>query len=192
MTGPIVSNGGALADLLPAFYLMRDAQASGGNRMLAALLELLDAEVAEIEAELARRYASLFIETCTDDDLQYFAALLGVRQLPGNQHPRALIGNIISYRRGKGTIATLERVAAAVSGWNAHAVEYFGCWPARRTSIICGRPIPMWRCATRRRWTGREPRSTRWPTWSTSARSPPTAADTTSPTSGCTCGGWAR
>ncbi|AGB26690.1 hypothetical protein Mycsm_06553 (plasmid) [Mycobacterium sp. JS623] len=125
MTGPIVSNGRALADLLPAFYLVRDAQAAGGNGMLGALLELLDAEVAQVESELARRYASLFIETCTDDDLTHFAALLGVRQLPGNQHPRALIGNIISYRRGKGTIATLERVAAAVSGWNAHAVEYF-------------------------------------------------------------------
>jgi len=125
MTGPIVSRGRDLRELIPAFYLMRDAQAAGGNGMLGALLSLLDAEIAEVEAELARRYASLFIETCTDDDLAHFGALLGLRQLPGNQHPRALIGNIISYRRGKGTIATLERVAAAVSGWNAHAVEYF-------------------------------------------------------------------
>jgi hypothetical protein len=125
MTGPIVSRGRSLADLLPAFYLVRDAQSAGGNGMLTALLDLLDAEVAGIEAELARRYASLFIETCTDEDLPHFQALLGLRQLPGNQHPRALIGNIIAYRRGKGTIATLERVAAAASGWNAHAVEYF-------------------------------------------------------------------
>jgi hypothetical protein len=125
MTGPIVTRGRSLRDLLPAFHLVRDAQSAGGNGMLTALLDLLDAEVSEIEAELARRYASLFIETCTDDDLAHFQALLGVRQLPGNQHPRALIGNIIAYRRGKGTIATLERVAAAASGWNAHAVEYF-------------------------------------------------------------------
>jgi hypothetical protein len=125
MTGPIVSRGRLLRDWLPAFYLVRDAQVSGGDGMLGALLDLLDAEVAEVEAELALRYASLFIETCSDDDLAHFQALLGLRQLPGSLNARALTGNIIAYRRGKGTIATLERAVAAVSGWNAHAVEYF-------------------------------------------------------------------
>ena len=125
MTGPIVSRGRSLRELIPAAYLLRDADGQGGNGMLGALLDLLDAEIASVEDELARRYASLFVETCADADLAHFQALLGVSQLPGDQHPRALIGNIIGYRRGKGTIATLERVAAAASGWGAHAVDYF-------------------------------------------------------------------
>ena len=125
MTGPIVIRGRSLRELVPAAYLLRDADPQGGNGMLQALLDLLDAEIATVEDELARRYASLFVETCDDADLAHFQALLGVTQLPGNQHPRALIGNIIGYRRGKGTIATLERVAAAASGWGAHAVDYF-------------------------------------------------------------------
>jgi hypothetical protein len=125
VTGPIVTRGRSLREFVPAAYLLRDADPRGGNGMLQALLDLLDAEIATVEDELARRYASLFVETCDDVDLAHFQALLGVTQLPGNQHPRALIGNIIGYRRGKGTIATLERVAAAASGWGAHAVDYF-------------------------------------------------------------------
>jgi hypothetical protein len=125
MTGPITSRGRSLRDLVPSAYLLRDADPQGGNGMLGALLDLLDAEIAGIEDELAGRYAALFVETCDDDELPHFQALLGVTQLPGDQHPRALIGNIIGYRRGKGTIETLERVAAAASGWGAHAVDYF-------------------------------------------------------------------
>jgi len=125
VTGPIVTRGRSLSELVPAAYLLRDADPQGGNGMLQALLDLLDAEIATVEDELARRYASLFVETCDAAHLAHFQALLGVTQLPGNQHPRALIGNIIEYRRGKGTIATLERVAAAASGWGAHAVDYF-------------------------------------------------------------------
>ncbi len=125
MTGPVVSRGRSLRDVLPAIYLVRDADVAGGNGVLSSLLDLLDTEIGVIEAELALRYASLFIETCSDDDLVHFQELLGVRQLPGNQHPRALTGNVIAYRRGKGTIATLERAVAAASGWTAHAVEYF-------------------------------------------------------------------
>jgi hypothetical protein len=125
VTGPIVSRGRSLRDLVPSAYLLRDADPQGGAGMLAALLDLLDAEIATIEDELALRYASLFVETCDDSDLPHFQALLGVTQLPGDEHPRALIGNIIGYRRGKGTVETLERVAAAASGWDAHAVDYF-------------------------------------------------------------------
>lgn len=124
MTGPIVSRGRSLRELVPTAYLLRDADPQGGNGMLSALLDLLDAEISGIEAEQARRYAALFVETCDDADLVHFQALLGVTQLTGSQHPRALIGNIIGYRRGKGTVTTLERVAAAASGWGAHAVDY--------------------------------------------------------------------
>jgi hypothetical protein len=125
VTGPIASRGRSLRELVPSAYLLRDADPQGGNGMLGALLDLLDAEIAAIEDELTGRYAALFVETCEDDELPHFQALLGVTQLPGDQHPRALIGNIIGYRRGKGTIETLERVAAAASGWGAHAVDYF-------------------------------------------------------------------
>lgn len=116
----------SLLELIPAIYRLRDADPVGGDGTLATLLGIIDDGGTEIEAELAQRYADLFIETCSDAELTHFAALLGVRELAGYRPARALIANIIGFRRGKGTIATLEQVAAAAGGWTTHAVEYFG------------------------------------------------------------------
>ena len=39
--------------------------------------------------------------------------------------PRAEVANTIRYRRRKGTVSVLEQLAADVTGWPAHAVEFF-------------------------------------------------------------------
>jgi hypothetical protein len=54
VTGPIVTRGRSLREFVPAAYLLRDADPRGGNGMLQALLDLLDAEIATVEDELAR------------------------------------------------------------------------------------------------------------------------------------------
>jgi hypothetical protein len=61
--------------------------------------------------------------------LPYVAALLGIERLPSAAGaaytPRAYIANMLEYRSGKGTPATLERVAADATGFHARVVEYF-------------------------------------------------------------------
>ena len=39
--------------------------------------------------------------------------------------PRAEVANTIRFRRRKGTVSVLEQLAADVTGWPAHAVEFF-------------------------------------------------------------------
>ena len=73
-----------------------------------------------------------FIETCQDWAIPYLGDLVGYRLLPGVDasnpnpalvSPRADVANTIGYRRRKGTLALLERLAADIARWPARAVE---------------------------------------------------------------------
>ena len=59
----------------------------------------------------------------------YIGDLVGYRTLhgvvPQVASPRADVANTIRYRRRKGTVSVLEQLAADVTGWPAHAVEFF-------------------------------------------------------------------
>lgn len=120
----------SLVDLIPPVYRAwlaagADPGAAADPRFMAALLEVLDASVESVRAELLGGLDDRFVETCADAELPHFAALLGLRELPGVRPRRALIANAMSYRRRKGTLAALEDVARAATGWTAKATEYF-------------------------------------------------------------------
>ena len=117
-----------LRSLLPPQLLQRDAEAGG---LLADLLDAVGRQLDLVEADLEQLYASWFVETCPEWVVPYIADLIGVTELPPDLRDtgadvsrRALVANTVGYRRRKGTVAVLEDVARAASGWPARAVEY--------------------------------------------------------------------
>jgi hypothetical protein len=128
-----------LFDLLPAIYGLRDAEQGGPLR---ALLEVLQEQADVLDADISELYANWFIETCDEWVVPYIGDLVGYRLVPAAGPPgdvvtgegRALnrvfvprreIANTIRYRRHKGTLALLERLAADVAGWPARALEFY-------------------------------------------------------------------
>lgn len=115
-----------LAQLLPAVYRIRDTE---HRHVLEALLGVLGEQADVLERDLDQLYDNWFIETCDEWVVPYIGDLLGVRALPSAggtvASQRAFVANVLAYRRGKGTAATLEQLARDLTGWPARAVEYF-------------------------------------------------------------------
>jgi hypothetical protein len=115
-----------LYSLLPTIYRIRDAEE---GEVLRALLGVIEEEMQVLEQDIAGLYEDLFIETCDEWVIPYMGDLLGVHGV----HPlsaragslRSYVANTIAYRRRKGTAAVLEQVARDITGWSAHAVEFF-------------------------------------------------------------------
>jgi hypothetical protein len=114
-----------LWSLLPALHRVRDA----GHGDLRDLIELFAEQFAALEENAEQLYDDLFIETCADWVAPYIGDLIGYRTLhgvvPAVASPRADVANTIAYRRRKGTATMLEQMARDVTGWPAHAVEFF-------------------------------------------------------------------
>jgi hypothetical protein len=116
----------ALYQLLPAVYRIRDAEQGGP---LQALLTVIGEQSQVMEEDLAQLYDDLFIETCAPWVIPYIGDLIGVASvarnsvLPGST--RAEVANTLKYRRSKGTLTVVEDLSRDVTGWEAHAVEYF-------------------------------------------------------------------
>ena len=115
-----------LYNLLPVIYRIRDADQ---GEPLRALLGVMEEEFLAIEQDIAGLYEDMFIETCDEWVIPYIGDLLNVHGV----HPisaragslRSYVANTIAYRRRKGTAAVLEQVAWDITGWPAHAVEFF-------------------------------------------------------------------
>lgn len=131
MNGPLDEKGvrgdpDRLLSLLPAHVRARDEQSGGALR---ALLSAVAGELEVLEQELSDLYDGWFVETCGRELLPYLGELIGLNEaLPdlGEEHDwRTVVAHTVSYRRRKGTLAVLEQVAGEVTGWQAHAVEYF-------------------------------------------------------------------
>lgn len=116
----------ALYHLLPAIHRLRDADEGGPLR---ALIAILAREGAVVEDNIEQLLDNLFIETCEDWAAPYIGAGIGYRaayRIEGSPvGSRAEVANTIAYRRRKGTLAVLEALARDVTGWPAHAVEFF-------------------------------------------------------------------
>ena len=114
-----------LWSLLPALHRVRDAE----RGELRDLVALFAEQFAALEENTDQLYDDLFIETCADWVAPYIGDLIGYRTLhgvvPAVASPRADVANTIAYRRRKGTATMLEQMARDVSGWPAHAVEFF-------------------------------------------------------------------
>jgi len=115
-----------LYSLLPTIYRIRDAEE---GEVLRALLGVIEEEMQALEQDISGLYEDMFIETCDEWVIPYIGDLLGVHGV----HPlsaragslRSYVANTLAYRRRKGTAAVLEQVARDITGWSAHAVEFF-------------------------------------------------------------------
>ncbi|MGE0257410.1 MAG: hypothetical protein AB7H71_18405 [Alphaproteobacteria bacterium] len=137
-----------LYGLLPAHIRARDAEQ---GEPLRALLGLIERQADEIDGDIRQLYENAFIETCEPWAVPYIGDLVGTtplfdesrvrdgdaaaelfRDLQGPElrppialRGRADVAKTIYYRRRKGTLAMLEELARDVTGWAAHAVEFF-------------------------------------------------------------------
>jgi hypothetical protein len=115
-----------LYNLLPAIYRIRDSQQ---GEPLRALLGVIEKEMHALEQDISGLYEDLFIETCDEWVIPYIGDLLGVHGVnpisARSGSLRSYVANTIAYRRRKGTAAVLEQVAGDITGWPAHAVEFF-------------------------------------------------------------------
>jgi hypothetical protein len=112
--------------LLPAVYRVRDAEQGG---VLRELVGVITDQVNVLAESLEQMYDDEFVETCAPWVAPYIGDLVGYRTLhgvvPQVASPRADVANTIRYRRRKGTVSVLEQLAGDVTGWPAHAVEFF-------------------------------------------------------------------
>jgi hypothetical protein len=103
------------------------AKASRGP--LASLLALIEEQLAVVANDLGQLYDDQFIETCAPWVIPYIGNLIGYQPVhgvaPAVASPRAEVAHTISFRRRKGTVLVLEQLARDVTGWGAHAVEFF-------------------------------------------------------------------
>ena len=96
---------------------------------LESLLMVLDEQLAIMAADLDQLYDDQFIETCAPWVIPYIGDLIGYQQIQGINaavdDPRSEVAETISLRRRKGTALVMEQLARDITGWGAHAVEYF-------------------------------------------------------------------
>jgi hypothetical protein len=169
-----------LYDLVPVVYRLRDADQ---GYPLCALLRVIGEQAAVVEEDIVGLYENWFIETCDDWVVPYIGALIGyvpvslepatdaaagdcscasssansgVLALERILAPRTEVANTIRYRRRKGTLAVLDDIALAVSGWPARAVEFYrrlavtqniNFLHPRRSRLVDVREPPDWRGA---------------------------------------------
>jgi hypothetical protein len=139
---------GWLYDLLPQYHREEDAAQGEPLRRLLALVEAqadaLDADMQQLLddffVETSRRWVVPYIGDLVGNDLLHagdrdelsatatarWPDLVGPRPGPAPAaRTRADVAKTIYYRRRKGTLPMLEELARDVTGWSAHAVEFF-------------------------------------------------------------------
>jgi hypothetical protein len=96
---------------------------------LESLLMLVEEQLAIVAEDLDQFYDDQFIETCAPWVIPYIGGLIGFKEVhgvaPGVASPRAEVAHTIGFRRRKGTALVLEQLARDITGWGAHAVEFF-------------------------------------------------------------------
>jgi len=104
-----------LYGLLPPVFREVDA-----SRQLQALMRIMQAPYDDLDALLGDMRQNWFVETCDTAGLTRIGDLLGVEGLQsGWREQRALVGDILAFRRRKGSPYVLQRFATALTGWQA-------------------------------------------------------------------------
>ncbi|MDG4863864.1 hypothetical protein P8605_37555, partial [Streptomyces sp. T-3] len=128
-----------LADLLPQWHRLRDAEE---GEPLRALLAVMAEQLDRVRDGVEQGYEDLFVETAAPWALPYLGDLVGYRTLPGYERvlstglrgassvgleqaiaPRRDVAATVGSRRRKGTLHLLEEISEQVANWPARAVE---------------------------------------------------------------------
>ncbi|MFB8032420.1 hypothetical protein ACFC5Z_05605 [Streptomyces sp. NPDC056004] len=128
-----------LADLLPRWHRLRDAEE---GEPLRALLAVMAEQLDRVRDGVEQGYEDLFVETAAPWVLPYLGDLVGYRTLPGYERvlapglrgattagleqavaPRRDVAATVANRRRKGTLHLLEEISEQVANWPARAVE---------------------------------------------------------------------
>jgi len=109
--------------------LMNELAAKAARGPLESLLMVIDEQLGYFAADLDQLYDDQFIETCAPWVIPYIGELIGFQPIrgiaPAVDNPRSEVANTIALRRRKGTIGAIEQLSRDVTGWGAHAVEFF-------------------------------------------------------------------
>jgi hypothetical protein len=109
--------------------LLAELIAKSTRGPLESLLMVIDEQLQYFAADLDQLYNDQFIETCAPWVIPYIGELIGFQPIqgiaPAVDDPRSEVGNTIALRRRKGTVLALEQLARDVTGWGAHAREFF-------------------------------------------------------------------
>lgn len=126
------ANPDRLYELMPMIHRLRDAEQGHGLR---GLLRVIGEQYDVLEDDIAKLYENWFIETCEDWVVPYIGGLIGYEPLGSPETdarggadvfaPRREVAGTIAFRRRKGTLAVVEQVAQAASGWPVRAVEFY-------------------------------------------------------------------
>jgi hypothetical protein len=96
---------------------------------LQSLLLVIQEQLGILAEDLDQLYDDQFIETCAQWVIPYIGDLIGYQSVkgiaPAIDNPRSEVAETISLRRRKGTVLVMEQLARDVTGWSAHAVEFF-------------------------------------------------------------------
>ena len=106
-----------------------ELSAKAARGPLQSLLMVVGEQLDALAYDLDRLYDDQFIETCAPWVIPYIGDLIGYQSINGIatavDEPRAEVAETISLRRRKGTVLVIEQLARDVTGWGAHAVEFF-------------------------------------------------------------------
>lgn len=124
----------ALKALIPPLSIDQQARldeltAKSTRGPLQSLLLVVQEQLAVLAEDLDQLYDDQFIETCASWVIPYIGDLIGYQSVkgiaPAIANRRADVAETISLRRRKGTVLVMEQLARDVTGWGAHAVEFF-------------------------------------------------------------------
>jgi hypothetical protein len=124
----------ALQTLAPPLTSDQQAQlaalaAKASRGPLQSLLMVIGEQIEAVGEDLEQLYDDQFIETCATWVIPYISDLIGYQAVNGIataiDNPRAAVAETISLRQRKGTVLVMEQLARDVTGWGAHAVEFF-------------------------------------------------------------------
>ena len=134
LTAAEIADLNSLQALTPPLSADQQAQlaeltAKAARGPLESLLLLVQEQIAAVAYDLEQLYDDQFIETCAKWVIPYIGDLIGYQSVngiaPTVDNPRSEVAETISLRRRKGTILVMEQLARDVTGWGAHAVEFF-------------------------------------------------------------------
>jgi hypothetical protein len=120
-----------LYKLMPSIYRQRDlVKLPDEKGPLYDLLAIMEQVQKILENDIDNLYENWFIETCDEWVPPYIGDLVGASLLQSVKEgasvgSRPYVANTLKYRKGKGTVAVMEEIAHDVTGWDAHAVEFF-------------------------------------------------------------------